>query len=139
MAEPLYRLLYRSRPAIDGPDEERQRQLALILAASRRRNPALEVTGVLMLQDGCFVQALEGPMRAIEAVFELICRDERHGAVTLIELAPIDARSFIDWAMAWIDAAAAAPRPAPGAAADQRTPQECLAAMLAGLASQVRN
>lgn len=105
MSAPLYRLVYRSRPVIEGCQDELRRQLGAILRASRRRNPELEITGALMLRDGCFIQALEGPMAAVEAVFERICRDERHGAVTLLELTPIDRRGFGDWAMAWIDEA----------------------------------
>lgn len=104
MAEPLYRLVYRSRPVIDGSQEELRRQLGQILRASRRRNPALELTGALMLRDGCFIQALEGPLPALESLFEIICRDERHGSVSLLELTPIDRRGFAGWAMAWIDA-----------------------------------
>jgi hypothetical protein len=109
MPTPLYRLVYRSRTATEVAPAEQQRELAAILAAARARNARLRLTGALMLQDGAFVQVLEGELAALEAVFESICRDQRHTALTLIELTPIDARAFTDWSMAWIseDAAAA--------------------------------
>jgi hypothetical protein len=105
MHDPLFRLVYRSRPAVPDGADGLQAELARILRASRRRNPGLGVTGALMLRNNCFVQALEGPLPALETLFELICRDERHEEVALLELAPIDQRGFDDWAMAWIDTA----------------------------------
>jgi len=133
MSEPLYRLVYSSRPAIGGSHDELRRQLGQILRASRRRNPELELTGALMLRDGCFLQALEGPIAALESLFERICRDERHGAVTLLELSPIDRRDFGDWAMAWIDEGAAHGTPDAPATPASVAPQASTAAEATGI------
>lgn len=51
-----------------------------------------------------FGQVLEGPRDAIEATFERIQGDERHGDVTLLSFGPSDARGFPDWSMAHVGA-----------------------------------
>jgi blue light- and temperature-responsive anti-repressor len=52
---------------------------------------------------------LEGPQDAVEATFECIQTDLRHGAVTVLSFLPVERRSLPAWSMAF------AGEPAPGA------------------------
>ena len=55
-----------------------------------------------MFNAGCFAQVLEGPLDKLEAAFERIQQDERHGEVSLLALNPIEQLSFPNWSMGFI-------------------------------------
>jgi len=74
-------------------------ELDEILVKSRRNNRAVGVTGLLISGGRRFLQTLEGPDHAVEAVFRRIEQDPRHFAVVMLSRAPIAERSFGDWAM----------------------------------------
>ena len=94
----LVRLIYASRWNVpDGrvlDDEVRK-----IVIASMNNNRLVNVTGLLLVHDGWFVQALEGPAASVSETYERVARDPRHTDVTLIEVAPARARAFRDWNM----------------------------------------
>lgn len=98
----LYRLVYYSRNHVSETPETFAAEVADILAKSRVNNARDGITGALMFNAGCFAQVLEGPLDAIEATFERIQQDERHGDVSLLSLDPQDERSFPNWAMGFI-------------------------------------
>lgn len=98
----LFRLVYYSRNAIFGLDEEVTSSVDAILSASQRNNAAVGVTGALMFTDGFFAQVLEGTMDAVEQVFERIQLDERHAEVRLLSFTPVSERVFPNWAMAFV-------------------------------------
>lgn len=102
MSEPLYQLVYYSRNAVAGDEATFAEAVDAILEASRRNNPAVGITGALLFNAGCFAQVLEGPLSAVEATFERIQQDERHGDVSLLALEPIAARTFGTWAMGFV-------------------------------------
>ena len=104
MPESLYRLAYYSKNAIDRPGQELANEIRQILAAARRNNPPLGVTGALMFNRGCFAQVLEGPRENVAETFERIQRDPRHAEVMLIGFDPIETRGFADWSMAFVGA-----------------------------------
>ena len=93
----LLRLVYVSRSLV--PPAETESAVLAILGASRRRNPATGVTGALLFSNDCFAQSLEGPMAAVEALFEHIQMDTRHDQVVLLEAGPVSRRDFGDWSM----------------------------------------
>ena len=101
-AADLHRFVYYSRNRLRVPPQAMQAEIAAILAASRRNNMQGQVTGALMFNAGCFAQVLEGPLAAVEATFERIQRDERHGEVNLLALQPIARRAFPDWSMGFV-------------------------------------
>ena len=101
----LSRLLYRSDAALAGSAEEIENQVAFLIEASRAANAAAGLTGALLIASGVFVQALEGPTKVVEAVFERICCDLRHRRVRLLELAVVDERVFGEWSMARVPVA----------------------------------
>ena len=74
-------------------------ELNQILVASRRNNAPVGVTGLLVYEDGNFMQALEGPPEAVSATLARIHADERHrGVQTIIDFMHPD-RAFPDWHM----------------------------------------
>ncbi|MCK8779704.1 BLUF domain-containing protein [Rhizobium sp. NTR19] len=98
----LYRLVYYSENRISSSVADLQAEVEEILTQSRRNNALVGVTGALMFSSGYFGQVLEGPQAAVEATFERIQQDPRHGDVALLEFAPTDTRSFDTWAMAYV-------------------------------------
>jgi len=98
----MHRLVYYSANRIRGTHEDISAQIIQILDASRRNNRLVGLTGALMFSSGYFGQVLEGPQQAIEATFERIQQDSRHGDVSLLEFAAADKRSFEDWSMAFV-------------------------------------
>lgn len=98
----MFRLVYYSANRIVGPAEEISMQIGQILDTSRRNNAKVAVTGALMFSEGHFGQVLEGPQPAVEATFERIQRDTRHGDVALLGFLPIERRSFGCWSMAYV-------------------------------------
>lgn len=95
----IQRLLYRSESALVGSDDEVDDQVLAIVESSRKSNEAAGLTGALLLSSGVFIQALEGPVDAIERKFERICCDLRHRRVRLLQLAAVEGRLFGDWSM----------------------------------------
>jgi hypothetical protein len=100
----LFRILYRSRCAIEGSDLAVEEQVERLLAQSKAGNAKNGVTGALMLTASTFVQALEGPAAALEETFERICRDLRHVDVQLLEFSQIPERAFGGWSMSRVTA-----------------------------------
>ncbi|HEV7434384.1 MAG TPA: BLUF domain-containing protein [Pseudorhizobium sp.] len=96
---PLYRLLYRSEIALTGSKDQIDHQIDQIVSASEQSNARSGLTGALIASGGVFIQALEGPLGALEATFEKICLDLRHKRVNLIELAAAEERIFPEWSM----------------------------------------
>ena len=73
--------------------------LNAILDVSRRNNPPLGVTGVLLYLDQGFLQVLEGPKDAVLSIFAAIERDNRHGGVRVLVQHDVEERLFGEWSM----------------------------------------
>ena len=74
-------------------------ELAELLAKAREKNTRLGITGMLLYQDGNFMQALEGEEDAVRQLYDTINRDVRHhGTIVLLE-EQITKRQFGDWSM----------------------------------------
>lgn len=88
----LYRLTYISRaaPEIEGDWSV----LEEICETSKRRNLQLDVTGALWLQDGHFLQSIEGPKSSLQALAGMIALDQRHRGPMVLENYRIKERSF---------------------------------------------
>jgi hypothetical protein len=102
MSADLHRLVYYSRNRSGAAAGALSNVIDDILATSRRNNEKAGVTGALMFNSGCFAQVLEGPREALEATFERIQQDERHGEVSLLAFEPIDRRTFETWSMGFV-------------------------------------
>jgi len=98
----IYRLVYYSRNHVATDADTFTAAIDEILASSRTNNARDGITGALMFNAGCFAQVLEGPLDNVEAAFERIQQDERHGEVSLLGLVPVPERSFPNWAMGFV-------------------------------------
>jgi hypothetical protein len=95
----LYRLVYFSRNKIGGGPSSIAAEVQSILTASQRNNPRLQLTGALIFNGGVFAQVLEGPNGSVEATFEKIQQDQRHGDVQVLAFDRADDRVFEKWSM----------------------------------------
>ena len=79
--------------------------LMALMEKARLRNREQNVTGVLLHDDGSFLQVLEGEESVVSATFEKIAADSRHGKVQVLSRRPIEQRTFGDWSMGvlWVD------------------------------------
>lgn len=90
----ILQLIYASQPF--GFDNS---MLAGILVGSRRNNPMHDITGCLIVRHDLYLQLLEGPANAVDALFERIKADNRHLDVRCLLHENVEARLFPDWAM----------------------------------------
>jgi hypothetical protein len=74
-----------------------------LLDISRRNNPTLGISGILLYKDGNLMQLLEGEQRALAELYAKIGRDPRHHDLTLIWEGSEDQRQFPSWSMAFRD------------------------------------
>ena len=118
VSKKLYTIVYCSHNRIGNSPEQVKAELDQILAASRRNNAPAGVTGALLYNNGCFAQILEGPLAAVERIFERIQQDPRHSDVAVIQSGFAEERQFPDWSMAFIGSAQPEALPAATAALD---------------------
>lgn len=71
-----------------------------ILSASRRNNPAIDVTGLLVILPDRYVQPLEGPADSVEPLLDFISDDPRHDGMRIVTRLLAEERSFARFAMA---------------------------------------
>ncbi|OSM06268.1 BLUF domain-containing protein [Magnetofaba australis] len=91
--EPLYALLYISKPRIQEGD------LTAILETAQRFNATHDITGALLHNDNLFMQCLEGPKQTVVTLYDAIKRDSRHKDVRTIWIDEIPQRRFGRWSM----------------------------------------
>ena len=101
-ASDLYRLVYYSRNSMAVAATDVVSETDAILASSRRNNSIADITGALIFNAGIFAQVLEGPRQNVEATFERIQRDKRHGDVQLLVVEKVETRGFPSWSMAFV-------------------------------------
>lgn len=92
----LYNMVYCSRAAADVDDAV----VARIIATSRRNNPALGITGLLVYGSGVFFQWLEGPRDNVMQLMATLTADPRHNdVVQLSAVEEVRERLFPQWDM----------------------------------------
>ena len=74
-------------------------ELVELIEQIRTKNERLGVTGLLLYSGGNVIQTLEGTPDAVDAVFDAIRSDPRHGDVHVVERREVDERSFATWSM----------------------------------------
>jgi hypothetical protein len=95
----LVRLMYASRAAATVDHEA----LIAILRKSRTNNTLTGITGVLCFSGGIFLQVLEGGRSPVNALYQRIANDRRHGDVVLLSYEEITERSFAGWSMGQVN------------------------------------
>ncbi|PIZ23726.1 MAG: blue light sensor protein [Comamonadaceae bacterium CG_4_9_14_0_8_um_filter_57_21] len=94
----LVRLIYASKVAPNfGPMDMRE-----ILQKSRHNNIESGITGLLVMSDGYFFQALEGDRMAVHTTYAKIMRDARHSRSVVLSASEIEKRHFTDWSMGYV-------------------------------------
>ncbi|NBC49469.1 MAG: hypothetical protein GVY22_16145 [Gammaproteobacteria bacterium] len=73
--------------------------LLKLLSAARAYNAEQGITGLLLYQDGHFLQVLEGEMDKVRALFKRICEDDRHTKVALLFEELVSQPQYPDWSM----------------------------------------
>ncbi|WP_254509215.1 BLUF domain-containing protein [Anatilimnocola floriformis] len=95
----LWQLIYLSVSKYDFPEPE----LRSLLAKARQNNQRLDVTGMLLYRERCFMQVLEGQCSVVESLFKKIGQDPRHEEVSILMSGQIPERSFGDWRMGFVN------------------------------------
>jgi hypothetical protein len=80
-------------------DELSENELKTLLQEVRTKNEEQQVTGLLLYNDGSFIQVIEGSQQTIRNLFERIRGDHRHTNVVKLLEEPIQKRAFPDWSM----------------------------------------
>jgi hypothetical protein len=78
-------------------------QLRELLAKARANNIASGITGMLLHQQGAFLQMLEGDAAAVDPVFAKIEKDRRHASILVLTRIEVGGRTFPDWSMGFTD------------------------------------
>ncbi len=99
MSAELQRLIYASRWAGNVADDIDE-TVRSIVCASIPKNRLANLTGLLMVNNGWFIQALEGSRPNIAALMDRLFRDPRHSDIHVICSGSTDGRCFADWNMA---------------------------------------
>ena len=94
----LHCLVYCSKQSFT-PDQIIDAEIDLIVAKSVLNNEKSDITGLLLIHDGWFVQALEGPAERVMTTYHRILSDKRHTSGQVISAGPILKRSFSNWNM----------------------------------------
>ena len=68
----MYRIIYLSSATTKFTNEE----ILTLLNASRKKNEANEITGLLLYSDGNFLQIIEGKQKKIKALYAKINMDQ---------------------------------------------------------------
>lgn len=91
----LTRLIYAS----ESTAELTPHSVQSIVDHAREANERRQLTGMLLFDCNCFLQALEGRREAVSEAFCRIAPDPRHRRVVLLDVLPVDERLFDNWAM----------------------------------------
>ncbi|MDN3645251.1 BLUF domain-containing protein [Pontixanthobacter aestiaquae] len=90
----MKQLIYRSQPF--GFDRS---MLAGILMQARHNNKRDDITGALICRHDLYIQLIEGPAAAIDALYAKISEDDRHCDVRLALSDKVSDRMFPEWEM----------------------------------------
>ncbi len=74
-------------------------ELLVILRCARDNNKKSNITGILLYQDGTFMQMLEGKEQAVMEMYKKIRNDSRHKGLIRTLTGNIKERNFEDWSM----------------------------------------
>jgi hypothetical protein len=100
---PVHQIVYCSKNRISGTSKDVAVEIGSILSIARAKNKKAGISGALLFNGEAFAQVLEGPLGAVEEIFEHIQRDERHSDVVMLRNAASQERVFSDWSMAYAD------------------------------------
>jgi hypothetical protein len=77
--------------------------LSALLLQCRDNNHNCGITGMLLYQNGTFMQMLEGEKQVVSDLFDAIRKDDRHTGVHIVLTGNIEKRNFEDWSMGFFN------------------------------------
>ncbi len=77
-------------------------ELEAIILSARINNPLQGISGVLIFNGSAFMQILEGVPSEVDELAQRLAADKRHTNMSIRHEQPLAARSFPDWAMAYL-------------------------------------
>jgi hypothetical protein len=95
MESALQQVIYTSiaSPLLDGGE------IFKIVSDAAQKNRRLEITGMLVIVQGRFFQAIEGPPQNIDKLLNSLNNDPRHHSVRVLRRNSIELRQFPNWSM----------------------------------------
>jgi hypothetical protein len=93
----IHQLIYASAATAPFDDE----RLAALLSVARANNERDGLSGMLVYEDGSFLQVLEGEREVVDALYAKIEQDDRHGDSMVLLRSDRTEREFGEWTMAW--------------------------------------
>ena len=93
-----------------------------LLRVSVKNNSLVGISGMLLYKDGNFMQILEGPESAVNALYTKIDQDPRHHGVIPMWSGEQETRQFPGWTMAFRDLNSASVQATPGYSQFLNTP-----------------
>lgn len=81
-------------------DHTSEVELYDILESSIRNNTEKDITGLLIYNDGMFIQMLEGGREEVNSIYRKILDDKRHYNITTLLSGETSKRHFPHWRMA---------------------------------------
>lgn len=95
----LYHLIYVSTAVAPMSEAD----LLHLLCQSRAQNKRNRITGMLLYQNGHFMQVLEGEEDQVRQTFRRIERSPKHKSIDVLRAELIQHRNFPDWTMGFKD------------------------------------
>jgi len=74
-----------------------------LLQQFRDSNNKRGITGMLLYQNGTFMQMIEGEKQVVLDLYDKILKDDRHTGVHTVLAGDIEARNFEDWSMGFFN------------------------------------
>ena len=74
-----------------------------LLQQCRDSNNKRGITGMLLYQNGTFMQMIEGEKQVVLELYDKILKDDRHTGVHTVLTGDIEARNFEDWSMGFFN------------------------------------
>lgn len=78
-----------------------QHEILDILRKSQINNQRKQISGLLVFRDGQYLQLLEGPTAAVDALFAVISQDPRHHDIQVIDQRLVESLLMPTWAMGY--------------------------------------
>lgn len=94
----LIQLVYVS---LSSSNELSEDDLKNLLVEIRKKNKVKGVTGLLLYNNGSFIQVIEGEKLMIRSLYNKIEKDSRHNTIVMLAENKIKKRSFPDWTMGY--------------------------------------
>lgn len=91
----MLQMIYTSVATVEFSEDD----LNALLFKSRKNNEKSDITGMLLYEDGTFLQIIEGPDDALRQLIEKIEKDPRHERIITISQRAIPKREFEQWRM----------------------------------------